>query len=173
MSLRLKIFGLLRVDDTLAPTQLVWNAGDEILTIDGTPWDFSVIPNGGRAWPEGEDHVFHEPIRRDMDGDLSVVVRVVLPEDADGDQPDTDEFTVIDSVSNGPIELPYLRLPETPPEEVETFTDVEMLDSAVEELAGGEPVVFDPEEVFTDFVDPSEDLDPADDDTAGELEESE
>ena len=90
------------------PEMTVHVAGD-VITIDGTPYDLSAIPEGGEGWPKG-DSLFIGPITR-QDGELNATVRVVLGDDAADDQPtDWAHWTV--PVANGPVTIPAIRKPE-------------------------------------------------------------
>lgn len=89
------------------PETTILVSGD-LLTVDGTPYDLSPIPEGGQATAHG-DHPFTGPIRR-IGGVLHAPVRAMLGDDADLNQP---ECWVIE-VGDGPVKMPFLRR-EKPP----------------------------------------------------------
>ena len=79
-------------------------AGDTI-TIDGTPYDLSPVPEGGEGeWP---DSPIIGKITR-QDGKLHVTVRVVLGDDAESNQPTNPAHWVVPDAS-GDVEIPALR----------------------------------------------------------------
>mgnify|MGYP006306805651 FL=1 len=81
----------------------------ETITVDGTPYDLSAVPEGGEAVPAGE-HPFVGSITR-QDGEIGCTVRVALGDDAAPDQPrDPAVWTM--SVSEGPVAIPAVRKPE-------------------------------------------------------------
>ena len=87
-------------------------AGD-VLTIDGTPYDLSSVPEGGEGeWP---DSPITGKITR-QDGTLHVTVRVVLGDDAESNQPTDPAHWVIENAS-GDVAIPALRKPEPEAEE--------------------------------------------------------
>jgi hypothetical protein len=88
-------------------------AGD-VLTVDGTPYDLSSVPEGGEATPEGADHPFIGAITR-TGGEISVHIRGVYGDDADRDQP-TDPAHWVLTVSDGPVPMPFVKVP-TPEEQ--------------------------------------------------------
>lgn len=61
------------------PEMTVHVAGD-VITIDGTPYDLSAIPEGGEGWPEG-DSPFIGPITR-SGGVLTVTIIARLGDNA-------------------------------------------------------------------------------------------
>ena len=91
------------------PETEIADSGDTI-TVDGTPYDLSAVPEGGEAVPGGE-HPFVGTITRE-DGEIACTVRVALGDDAAPDQPDS-PWTV--TATDGPVAIPAVRKPE--PEE--------------------------------------------------------
>lgn len=88
-----------------APTSLVSVAGD-VLTLDGTPYDLSSVPEGGEGiapadWP------FFGPIRR-IGGVIHATLRITLGLDCAAHQPTDPAHWVIDA-SDGPVILPAIR----------------------------------------------------------------
>jgi len=79
-------------------------AGDTI-TVDGTSYDLSDIPDGGEV--EGEDHPFVGPIRRE-NGVVICALRVILGPDAARSQP-TDLAHWRVEAADGPVEIPAAR----------------------------------------------------------------
>ena len=79
-------------------------AGDTI-TIDGTPFDLSPVPEGGEGeWPGS-------PIKGKITrqgGTLHVTVRVVLGDDAESNQPTDPAHWVVPDAS-GDVKIPALR----------------------------------------------------------------
>ena len=79
-------------------------AGD-VLTIDGTPFDLSSVPEGGEGeWPDS-------PIIRKItrkSGALHVTVQVILGDTAESNQPTDPAHWVIEDAS-GDVEIPALR----------------------------------------------------------------
>ena len=90
-----------------APETTISVSGD-IITIDGTPYDLSPVPEGGEA--TAEDSPFVGKITR-QDGTLHVTVRVVLGDDAESNQPTDPAHWVIENAS-GDVAIPALRKPE-------------------------------------------------------------
>ena len=86
-------------------------SGDTI-TVNGTPYDLSAVPEGGEAKPSGE-HPFVGTINR-QEGEIVCTVRVRLGDDAAFDQP-TDPAVWTVTVTDGPVAIPVVRNPE--PEE--------------------------------------------------------
>jgi len=82
-------------------------AGD-VLTVDGTPYDLSPVPEGGEG--EWSDSPITGKITR-QDGTLHVTVRVVLGDDAESNQPTNPAHWVIENAS-GDVAIPALRKPE-------------------------------------------------------------
>lgn len=83
-------------------------AGD-VLTIDGTAFDLSPVPEGGEGWPDG-DHPFIPPIRR-ADGVIHATVMVLLGDTAASDQPrDPAIWTIANA--DGPVAIPATRVEE-------------------------------------------------------------
>lgn len=99
---------------TLSPTrglpgqpETTMSVTGETLTIDGTPYDLSVIPDGGEGWPDGETP-FVAPIIRE-DGEIRATVIVRLGDDAAPDQP-TDPAHWIVTAQGGPVAIPATRI---------------------------------------------------------------
>lgn len=86
-------------------------SGDTI-TVDGTPYDLSAVPEGGAATPAGA-HPFECRITR-AGGEIVCTVRGRLGDDAAFDQP-TDPAVWTVRVTEGPVAIPAVRKPE--PEE--------------------------------------------------------
>ena len=82
-------------------------AGDTI-TIDGTPYDLSPVPEGGEG--EWADSPIIGKISR-QGGTIHATVRVVLGDTAASDQPTDPAHWVIPSAS-GAVTLPAVRRPE-------------------------------------------------------------
>ena len=79
-------------------------AGD-VLTIDGTPYDLSPVPEGGEGeWP---DSPIIGKITR-QGGTLHATVRVALGDDAESNQPTDPSHWVIENAS-GDVAIPALR----------------------------------------------------------------
>ena len=79
-------------------------AGDSI-TIDGTPYDLSSVPEGGEGeWP---DSPITGKIKR-IDGMIHATVSVVLGPDAADEQPADPTYWVIPNAS-GAVTIPALR----------------------------------------------------------------
>ena len=99
------------------PETTIQVAGDTI-TIDGTPYDLSPVPEGGEG--EWEESPISGKITR-KNGKLHLTVRVVLGPDAEDDQPpDWAHWTIPDA--DGEVVIPALRKPPEPelaPEEFE------------------------------------------------------
>ena len=87
------------VDSTIHVT------GDTI-TIDGTSYDLSPVPEGGEGWPEG-DSPFIGPITR-SGGVIHCTVLVLLGDTAADDQPDS-PWVIEDA--DGEITIPAARKP--------------------------------------------------------------
>jgi len=79
-------------------------AGD-VLTIDGTPYDLSPVPEGGEG--EWDDSRIVGKITR-KNGTLHVTVRVVLGDDAESNQP-TDPLHWVVPDASGDVEIPAVR----------------------------------------------------------------
>jgi hypothetical protein len=87
-------------------------AGDTI-TVDGTLFDLSAVPEGGDAQPAGT-HPFTGKITR-RDGVIHAFVRIVLGDTAEANQPaDPAHWTIANA--SGVIELPIQRKPEGEPQ---------------------------------------------------------
>lgn len=86
-------------------------AGD-VLTIDGTAYDLSPVPEGGSG--EWEGGPFAGRIHR-IGGVIHATLRVTLGPDAADDQPpEWDHWTIPNA--QGDVSLPALRKPEPEPE---------------------------------------------------------
>ena len=81
-------------------------SGDTI-TVDGTAHDLSGVPEGGAAFPQGEDHPFIGKITR-QDDVLHVTVRVVLGDDATAHQPTDPAHWIVDA-GEGAVTIPATR----------------------------------------------------------------
>lgn len=88
------------------PDMTIHVAGDT-LTLNGTVYDLSAVPEGGEGWPEEDTH-FIGPITR-QDGMLHVRIVARLGDDAD---PHQDGPWVIEAAS-GDVTIPAKRLPES------------------------------------------------------------
>lgn len=90
-----------------APETTLHVTGD-ILTIDGTPFDLSAVPEGGDGeWP---DSPILGTITR-QGGTLHVTVRVTLGDTAASDQPtDPAHWAIV--AAHGDVSIPALRRPE-------------------------------------------------------------
>lgn len=82
----------------------------ETITVDGTPYDLSAVPEGGEATAQGDEHPFVGPITR-AGGEIVCTVRVVLGDDAAPDQP-TDPAVWTVRATDGPVAIPSVRKPE-------------------------------------------------------------
>lgn len=88
-----------------APTSTLSVAGD-VLSVDGTPYDLSPIPEGGEGtappdWP------FVGPIRR-IDGVIHATLRITLGPDCAAHQPADPAHWVIEA-AGGPVIIPAIR----------------------------------------------------------------
>jgi hypothetical protein len=91
-----------------APETTLHVAGD-VLTVDGTPFDLSPVPEGGDGeWP---DSPFIGRIRR-LGGVIHATLRVTLGPTAADDQPTDPGHWIIASAS-GVVTIPAARRPET------------------------------------------------------------
>ena len=81
------------------------NVAGEVLTIDGTPYDLSPVPEGGEG--EWSDSPIIGKITR-QGGTLHATVRVLLGDDAESDQPTDPAYWVVPDAS-GDVEIPALR----------------------------------------------------------------
>jgi hypothetical protein len=88
------------------------HVGGDVLSINGTPYDLSPVPEGGDG--EWADSPILGPIRR-IDGLLHVTVRVALGPDAAHHQP-TDPAHWIMPDADGDVTIAYVRIPQTEPE---------------------------------------------------------
>jgi len=96
------------------PRETALSVAGDVLTVDGTAFNLSAIPEGGQATATGA-HPFTGPIRREG-GVIHAPVRVWLGDDAEPNQPaDPAHWTV--TASDGPVTLPAIRKPK--PEEVQ------------------------------------------------------
>lgn len=89
-----------------APETALHVAGDT-LTIDGTPYDLSPVPEGGEG--EWEDSPVLGKITR-QGSKLHLTVRVILGDDAESNQPTDPAHWVIPDAS-GDVTIPALRKP--------------------------------------------------------------
>lgn len=90
------------------PETAISVSGDTI-TVDGTPYDLSSVPEGGEATPEG-DHPFVGTITRSA-GVIVCTVCVKLGDDAKQSQPvDLTHWTITNA--NGAVTIPVVRKPE-------------------------------------------------------------
>ena len=89
------------------PETVLSVAGDG-LTVDGTVYDLSAVPEGGLAIPEGT-HPFIGPITREG-GEIRCTLRVVLGDDAAPDQPQDPACWTL-RVAAGPVAIPTSRIP--------------------------------------------------------------
>jgi len=84
-------------------------SGDTV-TVDGTPYDLSAVPEGGEAMPQGDDHPFTGAITR-QDGVIHCPVRVLLDDSAEGHQPADPAHWTVDA-GDGPVTIPATRKTE-------------------------------------------------------------
>ena len=98
---------------TLSPTvglpgqpETTIHVGGDIITVDGTPYDLSPVPEGGEGWPEGETP-FIAPITR-SGGALHVTLVARLGDTAADDQPGGPWFI---EAADGEITIPAARKP--------------------------------------------------------------
>lgn len=82
-------------------------AGD-VLTIDGTPYDLSAVPEGGEATPDG-DHPFVGGITREA-GEINAAIRWQYGSDAIPNQPTDPAYWTV-TVTDG--EVPSLIVKES------------------------------------------------------------
>jgi hypothetical protein len=80
----------------------------DVLTVDGTPYDLSAVPEGGEAIPAG-DHPFIGAITR-SGGEIAAHIRGVYGDDAERSQP-TDPAHWVLIVSDGPVPMPFVKAP--------------------------------------------------------------
>jgi hypothetical protein len=85
------------------PEMTIAVAGDTI-TIDGTPYDLSAVPEGGEGWPEGETP-FIAPIRR-IGGVIHAVIIARLGDTAASVQ----GGPWIIPAAHGPVTIPAIRM---------------------------------------------------------------
>ena len=90
------------------PETTISVSGDTI-TVDGTPYDLSAVPEGGQATPQGEDHPFTGKITR-VDGVIHCGVSVRYDDTAERHQPTDPAHWIVD-VSSGPVTIPAIRKP--------------------------------------------------------------
>ena len=81
----------------------------DTLTVDGTPYDLSAVPEGGEATPQGDDHPFTGKITR-VDGVIHCGVSVRYDDTAERHQPTDPAHWIVD-VSSGPVTIPVIRKP--------------------------------------------------------------
>ena len=91
------------------PETTISVSGDTI-TVDGTSYDLSAVPEGGEATPQG-DHPFtpEYPITR-VDGVIHCGVSVRYDDTAERHQPTDPAHWIVD-VSSGPVTIPAIRKP--------------------------------------------------------------
>jgi len=82
----------------------------DTITVDGTPYDLSPVPEGGEATPRGEDHPFVGPVTR-QGGVIHCTVLVALGDTAAGEQPRDPAHWIIDA-GDGPVTIPAIRKPQ-------------------------------------------------------------
>jgi hypothetical protein len=87
------------------PEMTIHVTGDTI-TLDGTPYDLSAVPEGGEGWPEG-DTPFTPPIRR-VSGVIHAAIIARLGDTAASDQPDS--LWIIPD-AEGKVVIPATRKP--------------------------------------------------------------
>ena len=88
------------------PETTIIVSGD-VITIDGTAYDLSAVPEGGEATPEGDGHPFCGRITR-QDGVINATVRVRLDDTAFNYQPVDPTHWVVPNAS-GPVIIPAIR----------------------------------------------------------------
>jgi hypothetical protein len=100
---------------TISPTvglpgqpETTLNVAGDVLTIDGTAYDLSPVPEGGEGWPDGETS-FVGPIRR-IGGVIHATVIARLGDDAASFQP-TDPAHWIIPDAQGDVTIPAIRKP--------------------------------------------------------------
>jgi len=98
-------------------TETAISVSGDTITVDGTPYDLSAVPEGGEATPQGDDHPFTGTITR-QGGELHCTVRVHLGDTAANDQP-TDPAHWIVTVTDGAVAIPATRKPDPALEEIE------------------------------------------------------
>lgn len=93
--------------------ETVLSVKSDTLTVDGTRYDLSEVPEGGLAMPTGE-HPFVGTLTR-INGAIHATVRVVLGDTAAPTQ-SGDPWVV--EVKSGQVTIPALRVAETEAQEV-------------------------------------------------------
>ncbi len=88
------------------PATTLHVAGD-VLTVDTEATSFADVPEGGEAWPVGEDHPFVGPITR-KDGVIHARLRVRIGPDAARHRLD-DPAQVVIPDAEGAVDIPYTR----------------------------------------------------------------
>ena len=83
-------------------------SGDTI-TVDGTSYDLSAVPEGGEATPQSDGHPFVGKITR-TSGVIHCGVSVRYDDTAESNQPTDPAHWIVD-VSDGPMTIPVLRKP--------------------------------------------------------------
>lgn len=89
--------------------ETVLSVAGDVLSVDGTAYDLTAVPEGGLAEPSGT-HPFTGSITREG-GVIRCGVRVILGDDAAPDQP-TDPAHWVVTVASGPVTIPASRLEE-------------------------------------------------------------
>jgi hypothetical protein len=89
------------------PETTIHVTGD-VLTIDGTAYDLSPVPEGGEGWPD-EEAIFEGPIRR-VDGVIHATIRVRLDDTAAADQPPDPAHWIVPNAEGG-VTIPATRKP--------------------------------------------------------------
>jgi hypothetical protein len=87
------------------PETTIRVAGD-VLTMDGTAYDLSAVPEGGEGWPDGGTP-FIPPIRR-VSGAIHAAIIARLGDTAASDQPDS-PWIIPDA--EGEVTIPATRRP--------------------------------------------------------------
>ena len=78
----------------------------DVLTVDGTPYDLSSVPEGGEATPEG-DHPFVGAITRTA-GEIHAEIRWTYGDDAARFQP-VDPLHWFAVIDDGPVPSPVVK----------------------------------------------------------------
>ncbi|MEN9062831.1 hypothetical protein [Ponticoccus litoralis] len=88
--------------------ETIASVSGDALTVDGTVYDLSAVPEGGEAWPEG-DHPFSGPITR-TGGEIACAVAWAYdPATAEDHQGPTHPVMTI---ASGPVPDPVTRKQE-------------------------------------------------------------
>lgn len=88
------------------PETTIFVNGDTI-TVDGTLYDLSAVPEGGEGIPKGENHPFVGRISREG-GTIRATVRARLGENAEPDQPADPAHWIIPE-ADGAVSIPAIR----------------------------------------------------------------